>query len=302
MSKLEQIKDKVVGFLYKDKDPRLYDNKFENIADVGSDHKIISERHQCPQCHEHLDNDTYEKNLYVCAKCQYHFRINASTRFSILFDNGLYEDISLSQDYNNPIGFPEYERKIHTTKEKTGENEAVSVAIGKIADNDIVVASMSFPFLGGSMGVWVGESILQALFTAARNKVPCLIVTASGGARMYEGLFSLMQMARTSHAIALLKQQYIPLFILLTDPTTGGVTASYAMLGDVILAEPNALIGFAGPRVIEGTIKHKLPEGFQRSEFQMEKGFIDAVVHRSNIRKVLSYLIQTHAIRGKSNE
>lgn len=296
-SKFEEIKEKVVHLFHKD-----IRSNMRKLSGQTVEPDLMREQYQCPHCHTKFDEETHETNMFVCAHCQYHFRISAHTRFSILFDGGLYENISLPPIYNNPIEFPEYEKKLQISRDKTGEKEAVAVAIGKIMEHDIVVASMSFSFLGGSMGVSVGESILQAIFTAAKEKMPCLLVTASGGARMYEGLFSLMQMARTSHAIALLKQKGIPLFILLTDPTTGGVTASFSMLGDVILAEPGALIGFAGPRVIEGTIKHKLPEGFQRAEFQAEKGFVDAVVHRSNIRKVLTYLIETHKIKDGRNE
>lgn len=296
-SKLEEIKEKVMHFFHQD--PRL---KVRNLSEQPVDKPSMQDLHQCPQCHKKFDDETHQANFFVCVHCQYHFRISAHTRFALLFDSGLYEDISIPPVYENPIQFPEYERKLQLSYEKTQEHEAVAVAVGKIAERDMVVACMSFAFLGGSMGTWVGESLLQALFTAAKQKIPCLLITASGGARMYEGLFSLMQMARTSHAIALLKKHHVPLFVLLSDPTTGGVTASFAMLGDVILAEPNALIGFAGPRVIEGTLKHKLPEGFQRAEFQLEKGFVDAIVHRSNIRKVIAYLIETHNIKGNDNE
>ncbi len=283
----QKIRSGVMELLGKKTMPTLGNVRFQ-------DQQLILDKKQCPQCHAHFDDDEQIKNLFVCVQCGYHFRIDAHTRFSILFDGGIYEEISFSAAYNNPIDYPEYEVKLRKTKDKSGEDEAVSVAIGKIVDKDIVVACMSFSFLGGSMGVTVGERILQAIFTAINRNIPCMLITASGGARMYEGLFSLMQMARTSHAIALLEQARLPLFILFTDPTTGGVSASFAMLGNIILAEPNALIGFAGPRVIEGTIKHKLPEGFQRSEFQLEKGFVDAIVQRDTLRKVLSYLIDTH--------
>lgn len=260
---------------------------------------FFSEKHQCPKCHVHIEDDELKKQLYVCKKCNYHFRITAQERFALLFDKGSYENISLPADYRNPIDYPQYREKLDRAVEKSKEDEAVSVAKGEILERQIVIASMTFEFLGGSMGTMVGERIIQAMFTAIRQSCPCLLITASGGARMYEGLFSLLQMLRTSHAAALLKQKGIPLFVLLTDPTTGGVTASYAMLGDIILAEPEALIGFAGPRVIEGTIKQKLPEGFQRSEFQLEKGYVDAIVHRANLRKVLAYLLEVHSNRGK---
>lgn len=258
------------------------------------DRSFIEVKHQCPSCHTHIEYKDLKDTLFVCGHCNHHFRISARERFEMIFDNGVYEDISMAVDYKNPIDFPGYEEKIASAQKKSNEDEAVSIALGKILEKDIVVASMSFSFLGGSMGSVVGERIIHALFTAIRQKCPCLIVTASGGARMYEGLYSLMQMARISHVVALYRQQKLPLFLLLSDPTTGGVTASFAMLGDYIFAEPNALIGFAGPRVIEGTIKQKLPEGFQRSEFQLEKGFVDSIVSRKKVRTVLSYFMHIH--------
>lgn len=259
-----------------------------------NDREFIMVKHQCPSCHTHLEEHSLRNFLFVCTHCNHHFRVSATERLSMIFDNGLYENISITPNYTNPIDFPGYDKKLSETQSKSGEDEAVSVTMGKILDNDIVVACMSFNFLGGSMGTIVGERIVQALFTAIRQKCPCLIITSSGGARMYEGLYSLMQMARTSHVVALYKQQKLPLFILLSDPTTGGVTASFAMLGDYIFAEPNALIGFAGPRVIEGTIKQKLPEGFQRAEFQLSKGFVDAIVERRKVREVISYFLYVH--------
>ncbi len=258
------------------------------------DREFFKKKHQCPKCHKHIEDDELRKNLFVCENCNYHFRIMAKERFSLLFDKGAFELISLEAKYRNPIFYDGYEEKMKEAIKKSDEDEAVSVATGKIMDYEIVIAAMSFDFLGGSMGYMVGERIIQAMLASIRLNCPCLLVTSSGGARMYEGLFSLLQMLRTSHVATLLKQKKCPLFTLLTDPTTGGVTASFAMLGDIILAEPEALIGFAGPRVIEGTVKQKLPEGFQRSEFQLEKGYVDAVVHRKNLRKVISYLLRVH--------
>ena len=267
-----------------------------HMSDSGifDDRSFLEKKHQCPDCGHHIEYRELQEFLFVCSKCNHHFRVSSKERLSMIFDGGLYENISVTPSYANPIGFPEYSSKIQAAKKKSNEDEAITVGLGKVLDKDIVVACMSFNFLGGSMGCLVGERIIQALFTAIRNKCPCFIITASGGARMYEGLYSLMQMARVSHVVALFKQQQLPLFILLSDPTTGGVTASFAMLGDYIFAEPAALIGFAGPRVIEGTIKQKLPRGFQRAEFQLEKGFVDAIVSRKNIRKVLSYFILVH--------
>ena len=268
--------------------------KKEVVVTTVDDREFFNRKNQCPKCHIHIEYSNLKKDFFVCKNCNYHFRISAKERFNLLFDNGIYDIISLPVSFRNPIDFPQYQEKISNAVIKSKEDEAIAVAVGEILENKIVIAAMTFDFLGGSMGTMVGERIIQAIFTAIRQDCPCLITTASGGARMYEGLFSLMQMLRTSHAAALLHQKGIPLFILLTDPTTGGVTASFAMLGDVILAEPEALIGFAGPRVIEGTVKQKLPEGFQRSEFQLKKGYVDAIVHRANLRKVLHYLITVH--------
>jgi len=180
----------------------------------------------------------------------------------------------------------------------TGLEEAVITGIGSIEGKQISLAVMSFQFMGGSMGSVVGEKITRSILTGIKRNLPVVIFTASGGARMQEGIFSLMQMAKTSHAAARLEEVGMPLFIVLTDPTTGGVTASFAMLGDVTLAEPGALIGFAGRRVIEGTIKQNLPESFQRSKFLLEKGFIDLIVERKELRPTLSYLIETHSPKG----
>ena len=183
---------------------------------------------------------------------------------------------------------------------KTGIDEAITTGIGRIEGRQAAFAIMSFAFLGGSMGSVVGERIARAILYAADRGMPCIIFASSGGARMQEGIFSLLQMAKTSHAAAILAEAGYPLFVILTDPTTGGVTASFSMLGDVILAEPGALIGFAGPRVIEGTIRQKLPQGFQRSEFQQDKGFVDAVVPRNQLRSTLAYLIDTHDNGGEA--
>lgn len=273
---------------------KIFKKQNEEKKVLLDDRSFLEIKHQCPTCHTHIEHKDLQDVLFVCDHCNHHFRITAKERFNMIFDNGLYEDISMAVEYKNPIDFPGYEAKIESAKKKSGEDEAVSIALGKILEKDIVVACMSFSFLGGSMGRAVGERMIQALFTAIRQKCPCLVVTASGGARMYEGLYSLMQMARVSHVVALYKQQKLPLFILLSDPTTGGVTASFAMLGDYSFAEPKALIGFAGPRVIEGTIKQKLPEGFQRAEFQLEKGFVDAIVSRKKLRTVMSYFMHIH--------
>ncbi len=258
------------------------------------DRAFVASRHTCPSCNRPIDEQQLAVNLFVCPHCGHHFRISAPERIRTLLDGGELSEMSSDVRSVNPIDFPGYEEKIESAVEKTGIDEAVTTGVGRIEGRTAVFAIMSFTYLGGSMGSVVGERIARAIMYAADRGMPCVIITASGGARMQEGIFSLMQMAKTSHAAALLSEAGQPLFVLLTDPTTGGVTASFAMLGDVTLAEPNALIGFAGPRVIEGTIRQKLPAGFQRAEFQQEKGFVDRVVPRSELRTTLTYLFDTH--------
>jgi acetyl-CoA carboxylase carboxyl transferase subunit beta len=256
---------------------------------------FVASRHICPACNKPVDEKQLATNLFVCPHCGHHYRISAPERIRTLLDGGELSEMSSEVQPLNPIDFPGYEEKLEGAREKTGIDEAVTTGVGRIEGRQAVFAIMSFTFLGGSMGSVVGERIARAIMYAADRGMPCIIITASGGARMQEGIFSLMQMAKTSHAAALLAEAGQPLFVLLTDPTTGGVTASFSMLGDVTLAEPNALIGFAGPRVIEGTIRQKLPTGFQRSEFQQEKGFVDRVVPRSELRSTLAYLMDTHS-------
>lgn len=272
--------------------------KFTDLS-VNDDRIFLRQEHKCPSCSAHLDADQLKQNMYVCPQCTHHFRISAPERLRFLADNGEYQEFSDDLKSLNPLDFPEYEEKVRASAQKTGLNEAVQTAVCRIEGREAVVGIMNFQFLGGSMGSVVGEKIARAILLAAQRGLPCILFTASGGARMHEGIFSLMQMAKTSHAAALLEQTGQPLFIVLNDPTTGGVTASFAMLGDVTLAEPNALIGFAGPRVIEGIMKQKLPAGFQRSEFQLEKGFVDKIVHRQDMRRTLAFLIDAHSVGGK---
>lgn len=255
---------------------------------------FVADHHSCPSCGRPVDERELALNLYVCPHCGHHYRIDALERVKVLLDGGEINEFLSEVQPLNPIEFPGYPEKIRSATERSGLDEAVITGVGRVEGRAAVFAIMSFTFLGGSMGSVVGERIASAMLYAAENELPCIVFTASGGARMQEGIFSLMQMAKTSHAAALLAEAGMPLFVVLTDPTTGGVTASFAMLGDVTLAEPEALIGFAGPRVIEGTIRQKLPEGFQRSEFQRDKGFVDAVVPRKELRSTLAYLIDTH--------
>ncbi len=252
---------------------------------------FVKKEHMCSSCGFHLDDEKFFENEYVCYNCNHHFRISIEERMQFLADNAQYEEFDTGITSSNPLDFPDYDDKLTQARNKTGCEDAIKNFLCKIGGKDVVVIIMNFAFMGGSMGSVVGEKITRAMLMAAEQRLPTILFTASGGARMQEGIFSLMQMPKTSHAIALLEQEGLPYFVVLTDPTTGGVTASFAMLGDVILAEPGALIGFAGPRVIEGTIKQKLPEGFQKSEFQLQKGFVDMVVDRKELRRTLSFLI-----------
>ncbi len=230
----------------------------------------------------------------VCTECGYHHRLKARERIALLTDEGSFEEFSPQLDYHNPIELTGYDEKLLKSRETANLEEAVVTGNCTLGGEKAILAVMSFDFMGGSMGSVAGEMITRAMLLGVSTKTPVIITTASGGARMQEGIFSLMQMAKTASAAAQLDQAKVPLFIVLTHPTTGGVTASFAMLGDAILAEPGALIGFAGPRVIEGTIQERLPEGFQTAEFQLEKGFVDAIVPRDKLAETLIFLIKTH--------
>lgn len=255
----------------------------------------------CPSCHRDFDYDVVAAYQMVCPKCNHHHRLSAVKRIESIADEGSFVEFSNEMAFANPIEIEGYDEKLKQNRTKSKMSEAVITGRCTIDGKPACIAVMSFDFMGGSMGSVVGEKITEAMIEGALNGEPVIIFTASGGARMQEGIFSLMQMAKTASAAALLEQTGTALFIVLTHPTTGGVTASFAMLGDVILAEPGALIGFAGPRVIEGTIGRKLPEGFQSSEFQLEKGFVDAIVDREDLPKTLSFLITTHT-EGRCNE
>ncbi|MFA7129733.1 MAG: acetyl-CoA carboxylase, carboxyltransferase subunit beta [Sphaerochaeta sp.] len=251
----------------------------------------------CPQCQKEVEVNEYK----ICPYCNYYFPLTPHERLTLIADDDSFVEMAEGMQSMNPISLKGYEDKLKENQKKSSLNDAVTIGRCKIENQSVVVGIMSFSFMGGSMGSVVGEKITQAMIEGCLNQEPVILFTASGGARMQEGIFSLMQMAKTASAAALLEDTKTPLFIVLTNPTTGGVTASFAMLGDVILAEPGAVIGFAGPRVIEGTIREKLPEGFQRSEFQLEHGFVDAIVTREKMRGLLSYLIKTHT-RSNSDE
>lgn len=249
---------------------------------------------KCTNCGEIIYNKDLCKNNKVCMLCGYHYRIGAKERIELLMDTGTFKEMNAGLKTVNPLGFEGYEEKIRSYREKSELTEAVVTGYGKIYGHDAVVAVMDSNFMMGSMGSVVGEKITRAVEYAAARKLPLVIFTASGGARMQEGIYSLMQMAKTSAAIARHSKAGGLYISVLTDPTTGGVTASFAMLGDIILAEPGALIGFAGKRVIEQTIKQQLPEGFQTAEFLLEHGFIDKIVPRNELKLTLARIIKLH--------
>ncbi len=249
--------------------------------------------HKCDKCNELTTHKDLAENLYICPKCDHHVRIGSAVYFEILFGEKftrLFDEI-ISKDVLNFVDLKSYKDRLDTIYEKSDVSDAISVASGEINGRSITVCAMDFTFIGGSMGSVVGEKISRAIDYAIKIKSPLLIISKSGGARMMESAFSLMQMAKTSAKLTLLARNGIPYFSLMTDPTTGGVTASFAMLGDLNLAEPGALIGFAGPRVIKETIKRDLPEGFQTAEFLVEKGFVDFIVNRKDLRNKLDTLL-----------
>jgi acetyl-CoA carboxylase carboxyl transferase subunit beta len=246
---------------------------------------------KCPGCSQIIYNKDLDKNLQVCPKCAHHFRINAAERLQALFDAGEWTEYFPDLTSNDPLKFTDtkpYRTRLKDTISKTGMRDAIVIATGKLDGLDVVVAAMEYAFIGGSMGVVVGEKITRAIEMALERRHPVIIISCSGGARMMEGALSLMQMAKVSAALAKLDRARLPFVSVLTDPTTGGVTASFAMLGDLNIAEPKALIGFAGPRVIEQTIRQKLPDGFQRSEFLLEHGMLDLIVDRREMKATLA--------------
>ena len=250
---------------------------------------------KCENCRQIIWKKDLEENLNVCPKCDKHFRIDARTRLANLLDNGEYETFSDNLASTDPLNFVDlkpYAERLTKAQEETGLSDAVINARGKLDSRDVIISAMEYNFIGGSMGAVVGEVITRAIEEALHKKQPLIIISASGGARMMEGVVSLMQLAKISAALARLDEARVPYVSVLTDPTTGGVTASFAMLGDLIIAEPGALIGFAGPRVIEQTIRQKLPPGFQRSEFLLEHGMLDAVVHRKEMKAYIARALE----------
>jgi acetyl-CoA carboxylase carboxyl transferase subunit beta len=242
---------------------------------------------KCEGCRQIIWKKDLEANLNVCPKCEKHFRIDTRTRLGYLFDEGVFTEEDGNLETTDPLNFTDlkpYKGRVKASQKSTGRKDAIINARGKLLGREVLVSAMEYGFIGGSMGAVVGETITRAVEKALNERIPLVIISATGGARMMEGTISLMTMAKISAALGRLDDAKVPYISVLTDPTTGGVTASFAMLGDLNIAEPGALIGFAGPRVIEQTIRQKLPEGFQRSEFLVEKGFLDSVVHRREMR------------------
>lgn len=257
----------------------------------------VPETVTCKVCKKELDKKRVVKNKYVCYECGYYFRVRAKNRIKMVADAGSFENWFEEEKTGNPLNFPEYEEKVAATQEKTGLSEGVTIGECTIYGQKTVLGVIDARFMMGSMGHVVGEKITRAMEDATEKKLPVILFCCSGGARMQEGIVSLMQMAKTSAAVKRHSDAGLLYVPVLTDPTTGGVTASFAMLGDIILAEPKALIGFAGPRVIEQTIGQKLPEGFQRAEFQLEHGFIDAIVERDDLKMTLYRILKMHEPR-----
>lgn len=248
----------------------------------------------CKGCKDHVFKKDIEENLNVCPKCNTHYKLKARDRVDLLIDKDSFKEFEFDLSIQDPLKFPDYIEKINSYKEKTKEEEGIICGVGTVNSINTVLCVMNPDFMMGSMGSVVGDKITYSIEYAADNNLPIIICTASGGARMQEGMISLMQMAKTSQALSKLDDKHLPYITILTDPTTGGVTASFAMLGDIILSEPNTLIGFAGPRVIEQTINQKLPEGFQTAEFLLEHGFIDIIVNRKNMKEMIFNILSLH--------
>ncbi len=269
----------------------------QGINTETKDKKEIPEGlwYKCPQCKEIVSTYDHKKNLCVCPKCNYHERISTKEYFEILFDSGNYEELFENLHSGDPLNFTDrkkYTDRIAAVEKQTNLKDAISVATGKMGGRDVTVDCMNFEFVGGSMGSVVGEKIARSINYCIEHRQPLVIISRSGGARMMEGAFSLMQMAKTSAKLTQLSEAKLPYISLMTNPTTGGVSASFAMLGDINMAEPQALIGFAGPRVIREFTGKDLPEGFQSSEFLLEHGFLDTIVERKNIKDTLIKLFK----------
>ena len=285
-------------------------NKFKapRIANNTKKRKDVPEGlwEKCPSCHEVLYAQDLAKNMMVCSNCSHHFKLTARDRIDLVVDASSFDEKDHGLTPKDPLKFKDSKKYVDrvkaSNKKLPNEKEAYIYGMAKIKDRPVVLGSFVFEYMGGSMGSVVGEKLTRTYELALEKNLPAIVITASGGARMQEGILSLMQMAKTSIQIRKMRQAGIPYIVVLTHPTTGGVAASLAMLGDVHLAEPNALIGFAGPRVIEQTIKQTLPEGFQRSEFLLEHGMVDKIVHRKDLRETLNFFISTLGHKLYSNK
>lgn len=273
----------------------------EGITTSTKDKKETPEGlwYKCKECNTVVSMEEHMEHMWICSECDYHDRIGSEEYFMILFDDGKYTEFNKSMESGDPLKFEDtkkYPDRIKAGQKKSGLKDAIRTAHGKLDGKGVVIAAMDFSFIGGSMGSVVGEKISKAIDMALKKKTPLVIISKSGGARMMEAGFSLMQMAKTSAKLTLLAEAKLPFISLLTDPTTGGVTASFAMLGDINIAEPGALIGFAGPRIVKETIGKDLPEGFQTSEFLQEHGFLDYISRRPELKKKVSMSMDFFAI------
>lgn len=250
--------------------------------------------HKCTSCNNVVTSEDHMRNLWVCEKCDFHDRIGSREYFMLFFDDNRFKELNPKMESADPLKFEDtkkYADRITASQRKTGLKDAIRTAHGEVDGYELMIGAMDFTFIGGSMGSVVGEKISRAIDYCIRKKMPLLLISKTGGARMMEAAFSLMQMAKTSAKLRLLAEKKIPYISLLTDPTTGGITASFAMLGDINIAEPDALIGFAGPRVVRETIGKDLPEGFQTAEFLLENGFLDSIVHRRDLKDYVSHML-----------
>ncbi len=276
-----------------------FKRKIEGITTTTGEKKETPEGlwYKCPKCKKITSSDEHAQHLYVCSnvECNYHEKIGSKEYFEIIFDNNEFKELNPDLTAGDPLNFTDtkkYTDRLKDSIKKTQLKDAIRTAHGKVDGEDLVVACMDFSFIGGSMGSVVGEKIARSIDYCLANRIPLMIISKSGGARMMEAAFSLMQMAKTSAKLSLMAEAKIPYISFLTDPTTGGVTASYAMLGDLNIAEPGALIGFAGPRVVKETIGKDLPKGFQTSEFVLEHGFLDKIVSRTELKEKLAQLLK----------
>lgn len=273
-----------------------FKRKKKGIYTETKDKKNLPEGlwHKCSNCKYIILMEEHAKLFYVCSKCNFHDRISSKEYFDFLFDNGMYKEEFLNIESVDSLNFKDtkkYEQRLKEAKAKSGLNEAISVGVGKVMNKNMLIACMNFNFIGGSIGAAVGEKIAKSIDYCIRKKTPLIIISKSGGARMMESAFSLMQLAKTAGKLSILSENKIPYISILTNPTFGGATASFSMLGDINIAEPQALIGFAGPRVIKETIGKNLPEGFQTSEFLLEKGFLDFIVERKELKNKINLFL-----------